>query len=148
MPASWGLKLAGATIAWLILSLSGNACGQQPAAAVAIPISMTVTLSDGGCQYQGPARFRSGDLVVHVSNQTGDRMWIGLHQLSAGHSYQELVRYLEQERGRQLTKSPTLGPPEWASVVVDTEAPAHSSSATLRWTAAPATYAFACGRHG
>jgi hypothetical protein len=137
-----------AMLAVAVAVLLGPACGEaNQAVSGSTGGTVAVTLSDAGCQYEGPSQMRAGGLLVHVRNQTTDRVWLGLTPIKAGHTYADLVAYLDQERARELEKKPPLGPPDWG-VPTSTMTRPESGPLDLDWAVSAGNYAFACGRHG
>ena len=56
-------------------------CGEQSSATTSSSptiVNATMTLTNTGCQYEGPSQVRPGQLIVHLVNQISDTFWFGL----------------------------------------------------------------------
>ncbi|HSS94727.1 MAG TPA: hypothetical protein VLR46_12185 [Candidatus Dormibacteraeota bacterium] len=121
--------------------------GQSTAASSPAPATATatITLTAGGCQYSGPSQMRPGRLTVHLVDQTTDTFWLGLGLIENGHTYNDLVAWIDADRARQLRASTASG-----ILIGHPRLPKHRRRAvpapTSRRTWSRQGPTFACGR--
>jgi hypothetical protein len=117
----------------------------------------TITLTESGCSYEGPATMRVQEVSVQMINRTADRFWIGMHEILPGHTFDELAAYIGVEQQRIAAGRPALGPPSfvtnhnWRYVNNANEGSGQAMASPrageqLNTDVQPGTYAFACGR--
>lgn len=110
-----------------------------------VPEAGTFTLTDSGCKYDATARVASGSFSARVTNKTADRAHFDLWKLNAGHSYAELLAYINEEGRRLRSQQPQLGHPEFASLIRSVPVETHTSG-VLTADAGVGTYGMACIR--
>lgn len=115
-----------------------------PPGATAEPTSTgIVTLSDSGCQYNGPTEIAVGQLRIELTNETTGQFDIHLWSLQDGHDYDELAAHIDEEGRRNEAGEPPLGHPSFATLVAEASAEAGSTS-ELVTDIGVGTYGMAC----
>jgi len=123
------------------LMLSIAACGSP--SSTGEPGPATVTLSDVGCTYAGPAEMSVEQLRIEMENETPGQFDLDLWLLDEGHDYEELAAHIEAERTRNEAGQPSLEHPAFATLVAEASAEA-GSTGDLIADMAPGTYGIAC----
>ena len=138
------------TLATLVLGVIVVACGTPVAAtpsgestALSGPARGTVTLTEDGCGYDGPAEAAAGPMVIAMVNATNGQFDLDLWRMDDGHSYDELVAHIAEEMRRQEAGEPPLGHPAFAELVGEATAEA-SAEAELQVALEPGAYGIAC----
>lgn len=92
--------------------------GREPSPPIApSPSSMegaaatgSVTLSEGGCVYDGPDAVAAGEFRLRVSNPGETRLYVALLLIDEGHTYNDLEAWVAKLRPK---------PPNWVTVATD-----------------------------
>lgn len=138
------------TIATLVLGVIVVACG-TPVAATPSPESSaalglprgTVTLTEDGCEYDGPAEVASGPMVIAMVNATSGQFDLDLWRMDEGHTYDELTAHIAEEMRRQEAGEPPLGHPTFAELVGEATVE-ESAEGEPQMVLEPGTYGMAC----
>lgn len=107
--------------------------------------SPSLTLTETGCQYDGPGEVPAGETAVFISNKTGATFRMDFWLLRDGHEYEELVSHIDDERRRSEAGEPPLGHPSFARMVLQGEAEPGETVGVV-FDADPGVYGAACIR--
>lgn len=128
------------------------ACGGSQSSGASSPspsvgsATVTVTLSETGCRYDGPSQVPAGKLIAHLVNQTKNTFFLGLGRIESGHTFQDFVEWTDRDRDRELQGLHSIGPPDWMTGMSTAQADS-GITADLKASVGNGTYAFGCGRH-
>lgn len=149
----WSRRIGGqgpGTLATLVLGVIVVACGTPVVATPSAestaspgPPRGTVTLTEDGCAYEGPAEAAAGPMVIATANATSGQFDLDLYRMDGGHSYDELVAHIAEEMRRQEVGERPLGHPTFAQLVGEARAEA-SADAELQVALEPGVYGIAC----
>jgi hypothetical protein len=127
------------------------ACGQRQTAGSSSPspslgpTTVSVTLTDSGCRYEGPSQVHAGQLVAHLLNQTKNTFFLGLGRIEEGHTFQDLVEWTDRDRDREIRGQPSVGPPRWMAGISNAQADSGHEE-DLKASVGKGLYGFGCGR--
>lgn len=113
----------------------------------AAPTTATVTLSESGCAYQGPAEMPVGKVAISLVNETNGQFALDLWLMNEGHAYDELSAHIAEEQRRAEAGEPGLGHPGFATLTGEATAEA-GTGGELAGSLAEGTYGLACIRFG
>ncbi len=123
--------------------------GSQPPAAAKSPSPPVateigpLTLDDQGCTYAGPTRVASGTVVITIVDNTQLRFNLDVWRLNVGHQYAELDVHIKEERRRMHASEPSLGHPDFATLITSSNVGIGSHNSRVIAIRA-GTYGFAC----
>ena len=103
-----------------------------------------VTLTDSGCSYDGPESVGAGTVSLDIENETDRHGVFELLRLAPESSFEALQAHIETEQGRIAAGQLPLGPPDFATLVLQLEVDA-GETGTLSSALTEATYAVTCG---
>ena len=110
-----------------------------------IPSAGSVTLTLGGCSYEGPKGISAGKVSITLTNETQDAVNFDFLQLHEGRSFEELAARIRKEHARVETEEPPLRPPPFAEML-STVAVGPTESGGFAATVDGGIYGFVCGR--
>lgn len=140
-----GPSTLGALVIGVIVAACATPSGSTPSPSIASsgPLHATVTLTDDGCEYDGPAEVAAGPMVIDLVNATSGQFDLDLWRLNDGHTYDELVAHVAEEMRRQEAGEPPLGHPTFAELVGEATAE-ESAEGELQMALESGTYGMAC----